>query len=339
MISFKHPEPNRVHPKTFPVFLPFQGCPGRCTYCSQNLQTGHAHQALQSGLEALASDLKHRRKKHLPPIGLGFFGGTFTGIAKEWMIRFLKLGAAYKKQGVISHIRCSTRPDAITLEMLEDLSRGGLDMVELGIQSFDRHILDRANRHYDPKTALAACRMVREAGLELGLQMLPGLPGHSRKTWEEDIRLCCRIRPEIIRLYPCLVLRGTVLGTWFRQDQYDPMDLEETLSQLTWAVKQLWDENIAVIRMGLTPEPQLLKNILAGPWHPCLGNLIRSRALVEIIADHIHQLGHAPRSLTIPLKYNGELWGYKKKNTEGLARLGITKPMVSYTEDDEFILQ
>ncbi|MGX9366012.1 elongator complex protein 3 [Desulfoplanes sp. PS50] len=339
MISFKHPEPSRVHPKTFPVFLPFQGCPGRCTYCSQNLQTGHTRQTLQTCFEALANDLKHRKKEHLPSLGLGFFGGTFTGIPEEWMIRFLKLGAAYKKQGVISHIRCSTRPDAITPNMLEYLSNQGLDMVELGIQSFDRHILDRANRHYDPKTALDACRMVREAGLELGLQMLPGLPGHSRTTWEEDIRMCCRIRPEIIRLYPCLVLQGTVLGTWFSHDKYDPMGLEETISQLAWAVQQLWAEKIAVIRLGLTPEPQLLTNMLAGPWHPCLGNLVRSRALVEIIADHIHKLGHPPLSLTIPLKYSGELWGYKKGNIEKLARLGITKPMVSYTEQSEFTLQ
>jgi histone acetyltransferase (RNA polymerase elongator complex component) len=212
-------------------------------------------------------------------------------------------------------------------------------MVELGIQSFDQHILDRANRHYDTKIALTACSMVRDAGLELGLQMLPGLPGHNRETWEEDTRLCCLIRPETIRLYPCLVLQGTVLGAWFSQGKYVPMDLKETVSQLAWTVERLWAENISVIRLGLTPEPQLLKNVLAGPWHPCLGNLIRSKVLVKIIADHMHQLGHAPLSLTVPLKYNGELWGYKKGNIEKLARLGITKTMVSYTKQSEFLLQ
>lgn len=338
MVSFKHPEPAREHGKTFPVFLPFQGCPGRCTYCSQHLQTGHPRQALATSLETLAADLEQRRKARSAPLGLGFFGGTFTAIPREWMTRFLELGAAYKKEGVISHVRCSTRPDAIDPDLLSELAGLGLDMVELGIQSFDQQILDRANRHYDRQVALAACQMVRDAGLELGLQMLPGLPGHDRNTWEEDIGLCCRIRPETIRLYPCLVLRGTLLGTWFLQGTYAPMDLEETVSQLAWAVRRLWAENISIIRLGLTPEPRLLDNILAGPWHPSLGNMIRSRVLLEIIRDHVRRLGHIPRAFTVPVKYSGELWGYKKGNTEELARLGITKPMICYTEHPAFIL-
>ncbi len=339
MISFKHPEPKRKHPKTLPVFLPFQGCPGRCTYCSQDLQTGHPRQTLHASLEELVTQLEERKDHHLPPIGLGFFGGTFTAIPEEWMARFLDLAAAYKNQGIISHIRCSTRPDAITGDMLGQLAQSGLDMVELGIQSFDQTILDRANRQYDRDTALDACTMVRKAGLELGLQMLPGLPGHSDKTWEEDIRECCRIRPDIIRLYPCLVLEGTVLAAWFRQGRYEPPDMETTVSQLARAVVQLWGEDIAVIRMGLTPEPLLLDNVLAGPWHPSLGNMVRSRALAAIIEEHVHRLGHPPRSLTVPRKYSGELWGFRKANVPRLEQMGITKETVQFNDQTEFTLQ
>ncbi|GAU08720.1 elongator complex protein 3 [Desulfoplanes formicivorans] len=339
MISFNHPEPSRKHPPTFPVFLPFQGCPGRCIYCSQNLQTGQPSQSLSARLKNLADDLEARKKRHLPPIGLGFFGGTFTAIPREWMLRFLDVGLTYKKQGVISHIRCSTRPDAITPDMLQILARAGLDMVELGIQSFDQDILDRALRHCDQKTALAACTMIQEAGLELGLQMLPGLPGHNWQTWQEDIRTCCTIRPQIIRLYPCLVLEGTVLASWFRQGTYIPLDMEETLFQLAWAIRQLWSHGIAVIRIGLTPEPLLLDNVLAGPWHPSLGNMVRSRALAEIIEEQVHRLGHPPRSLKVPTRYSGELWGYRKGNETRLARAGITRTMVQYTPNPFFTLQ
>lgn len=339
MISFKHPEPLRKHTPTFPVFLPFQGCPGRCIYCSQNLQTGQPVQSLSTRLKNLAHDLEARKQQGLPPIGLGFFGGTFTAIPREWMLKFLEVGQTYKHQGVISHIRCSTRPDAITPDMLHTLTRAGLDMVELGIQSFDQDILDRARRHCHRETALAACTMIQEAGLELGLQMLPGLPGHSWQTWQEDIHTCCTIRPQIIRLYPCLVLEGTVLASWFRQGTYIPLDMEETLGQLAWAVRQLWSHDIAVIRMGLTPEPLLLDNVLAGPWHPSLGNMVRSRALAEIIEEQVARLGHEPRSLEVPTRYSGELWGYRKGNEERLARAGITRTMVQYTPNPFFTLQ
>ncbi|WP_462324694.1 radical SAM protein [Desulfoplanes sp.] len=320
------------------MFLPFQGCPGRCTYCSQNLQTGKKGQRLDDSFDGLATVLAKRRADHLPPLGLGFFGGTFTAIPKEWVSRFLGLGNEYKQNGTISHIRCSTRPDAITPDMLNELAGQGLDMVELGIQSFDQHILDRANRQYDRETALAACTMVRKAGLELGLQMLPGLPGHTDQTWDGDIRECCRIRPEIVRLYPCLVLEGTVLAAWFRQGRYVPPDIEKTTAQLSRAVRQLWAGDIAVIRIGLTPEPLLVDNVLAGPWHPSLGNMVRSRALAAIIGEYAGRLGHPPVSLTVPSKYSGELWGFRRANVDRLQQLGITKETVRYTDGMQFTL-
>ncbi len=343
MITFKHPEPLTRHIKTLPVFLPFQGCPGRCTYCSQNLQTGEDKHDLQACFDELAKHMEERKKHPCPSLGLGFFGGTFTSLSQEWMLRFLKLGAACKEQGIISHIRCSTRPDAITPHILEMLAQAGLDMVELGIQSFQPAILERANRHYNPAIARTACTMIQEAGLELGLQMLPGLPGHTRKTWEDDIQICCGIRPESIRLYPCLVLEGTLLATWFHQGSYKPLSLEDATNQMTFAVRQLWARNIPVIRMGLTPEPRLVQNILAGPWHPCLGNVVRSRILANIIeeyvGEYVHQCGRKVKRLIVPRMYSGELWGYRKANVGKLQRLGITKENVCYADNNEFTLQ
>ncbi len=339
ILSFQHPEPQRQQTKIFPVFLPFQGCPGRCTYCSQHLQTGHGRQSLSARLNDLAAALEARKREKRPPIGLGFFGGTFTAIPREWMRRFLELGAAYKQQGVISHIRCSTRPDALTRDMLADLARAGLDMIELGIQSFDQNILDQARRHYDRTTALTACVQVQQTGLELGLQMLPGLPGHTRSTWEEDIRECCRIQPDLIRLYPCLVVEGTVLAAWFRQGRYQPLEQEEALTQLTWAVKRLWARDIPVIRMGLTPEPQLLDKVVAGPWHPSLGNMVRSRLLATLLEEQVRRLGRRPHMLTVPQAYSGELWGYRKANLPRLEAVGITRQTVRYTQETTFRLQ
>ncbi|MDD2219399.1 MAG: radical SAM protein [Desulfoplanes sp.] len=338
MITFSHPEPKHRHLRTWPEFLPFQGCPSRCIYCSQHLQTGQGTTSLQASFDHLARSLEQRAKEKRPAIGLGFFGGTFTGIPQVWMSRFLALAKIFKDQGVLSHIRCSTRPDAVTPDMLASLAAQGLDMVELGIQSFDPDILDLANRKYDQKTALNACTMITYAGLELGLQMLPGLPGHTEGTWERDMELCCQKHPAVIQLYPCLVLRGTVLAAWLKSGRYTPQNLEDTVTMLARSLPVLWAHNIAVIRIGLTPEPQLLDNVLAGPWHPSLGNIVRSRALLKILTHQIGLLGHAPASLTIPTRYTGELWGYKGENIPFLAKLGITKNTTIISPEDTFIL-
>ena len=338
MISFSHPEPKQRHMSTWPEFLPFQGCPTRCVYCSQHLQTGQGTISLQLSFDHLARSLQSRAEEKRPPIGLGFFGGTFTGIPQVWMNRFLMLAKKFKDQGVLSHIRCSTRPDAVHPEMLASLASQGLDMVELGIQSFDPNILTLANRKYDQQTAVNACEMITDAGLELGLQMLPGLPGHTKETWQRDIELCCEKHPEVVRLYPCLVLKGTVLASWLKSGHYQPQNLENTITMLARSLPILWKNNITVIRIGLTPEPQLLDNVLAGPWHPSLGNIVRSRALLQIITDQVALLGRAPQSLAVPTRYTGELWGYKAENTPALDILGITKAITTLSPDDKFIL-
>jgi histone acetyltransferase (RNA polymerase elongator complex component) len=180
--------------------------------------------------------------------------------------------------------------------------------------------------------------MITEAGLELGLQMLPGLPGHTEETWHRDIELCCEKHPEVVRLYPCLVLKGTVLASWLKSGRYQPQNLEDTITMLARSLPVLWGNNITVIRIGLTPEPQLLDNVLAGPWHPSLGNIVRSRALLQIITDQLALLGRAPQSLVVPTRYTGELWGYKAENIPALARLGITKNITTITSEDRFIL-
>ncbi len=339
MIHFPHPEPQRRHLPTWPEFLPFQGCPSRCVYCSQHLQTGQGETSLQASFDHLDRSLQQRKEEKRPPLGLGFFGGTFTGIPREWMERFLLLAQKYKEEGVLSHIRCSTRPDTVTPSMLHRLAALGLDMVEFGMQSFDPKILTLSNRAYSQETALSACDMVTDAGLELGLQMLPGLPGHTRDTWERDMELCCAKHPRVMRLYPCLVLKGTVLAHMLKSGTYRPLELDETISLLARTLPLLWSHDIAVIRIGLTPEPQLLENVLAGPWHPSLGNIVRSTALLHIIEEQIKNLDHPPTALFVPTRYNGELWGYKSENSPHLERLGITKKMVTMQEGDLFGLQ
>ena len=338
MIQFTHPEPKHRHMRTWPEFLPFQGCPSRCVYCSQHLQTGQGATSLQASFDHLALNLRQREEEQRPPLGLGFFGGTFTGIPLEWMERFLLLAQTYKIKGVLSHIRCSTRPDTVDPSLLSRLAMLGVDMVELGIQSFDPDILTLSNRAYTQETALAACDMITDAGLELGLQMLPGLPGHTADTWTRDMELCCKKKPQVMRLYPCLVLKGTVLASQLKSGRYHPLELADTITLLARTLPMLWEHDIAVIRIGLTPEPQLLDNVLAGPWHPSLGNIVRSRALMHIIEKQVKKLGHPPTSLVIPTRYNGELWGYKSENSEPLEKMGITRKMVTQKDLEFFML-
>lgn len=338
-VQFSHPEPQGRSSSVWPVFLPFGGCSGKCIYCAQDLQTGTA----ERDLAEIHSDLRQRLEITLPskktPPEMGFYGGTFTCLPRMWQQRFLSLADEYKQRGLLTRIRCSTRPDAVTPDLLGELKRMGLDMVELGIQSLDDEVLRASRREYSPDTARRGCGTVRDQGLELGIQLMPGLPGQTPSGWLEEAFEISRLRPHSVRIYPCLVLEGTPLAELWKSGAYRPWDTERAIRAISRATLRLWRSDIPVIRIGLPPERDLLPHILAGPWHSALGSLVRSRVLFYLLLGHSHGRDQSPiRGLDCPQKYQGELWGHRGANRRRLRNLGLSSQCVRYTDRSEFTL-
>ncbi|HMB30573.1 MAG TPA: radical SAM protein [Desulfohalobiaceae bacterium] len=338
-VIFFPPEPPYKKTRIWPVFLPFAGCPQRCIYCAQNLQTSSKPAPLSIHYQRLKESLDKAIKDKQPPLELAFFGGTFTALPNEWLNAFLKLGNYYRQKGLITSIRCSTRPDFIDPPLLEQLRKSGLDMIELGIQSFSNNVLKASKRGYTQFQAHQACRTVLESELDLGIQLLPGLPQHSPKKWIDDIQTTCSLHPQIVRIYPCLLLKGTPLAkTWF-EGSYHPWSLHLTIKGLSRGILKLWRQKIPVIRIGLHPEQEMLTNLLAGPWHPSLGLMVRSRILFYILLTHSLIMGNAKKRLMLPEKYQGEIWGYKKNYLQRYKNIGIDPQNVQFWDRSYFMLQ
>ena len=86
-----------------PVFLPFRGCPVRCVFCAQDVQTGiggcqnpdsteSSRTASVEGLLLVAREnLRLRHESGQPAAELAFYGGTFTALPEEDMAACLNL--------------------------------------------------------------------------------------------------------------------------------------------------------------------------------------------------------------------------------------------------------
>ncbi|NDV26270.1 elongator complex protein 3 [Desulfovibrio sp. JC010] len=334
---FKHPEP--AHPKTriWPVFMPFMGCPSKCIYCSQDRQTGAGTKTLNEIYQDIAQEIpEFFLKKDRPPLELAFFGGTFTALPFEWQQRFIKLAAEFKKQGFLTKVRCSTRPDCIDADQLKELRSSGLDMIELGIQSFSAEVLRRSARNYSPQTAAKACGTVRDCGLSLGIQLLPGLPGTKRGDFQHDISRTIELSPDAVRIYPCLTVKGTGLEKLYRAGKYTPWSLSRTEEELSPALLRLWMHKIHVIRIGVAHEDGFEESIVAGPLHPALGQIIRSKALYLYLRSRIAMHGSTPEHLVVPQKYSGELWGHKASLKPLYAKLNISPAKIIFAAVDIF---
>lgn len=338
-LAFPHPEPSGPKTRIWPVFLPFHGCKGRCIYCSQTLQSGTLSRQLSKHLADLQADLQAAGDEGRDSLELGFFGGSFTGLPRAWVDRFLELAQSYRDKGLITRVRCSTRPDMLDSADLRAFRQAGLDMVEVGVQSFSDTVLQSAGRGYTRYQALQGIERVRKSGLKLGVQLLPGLPGHSRKEWLQDIRITSAVAPETVRLYPCLVLEGTPLARLWRSGGYRPWSLGETVSALSRGVSRFWRKGIRVIRIGLPAQAGLAEHVLAGPWHASLGNIIRSRVLRARVQAACLLLGPGPKRLVCPEAARGEIWGYRGGNRKGLQALGLSRERVRFEEGGPFRLE
>jgi len=146
------------------------------------------------------------------------------------------------------------------------------------VQSMNNNVLTLSKRGHTAEDTVRAVQILKEFGFKVGAQLMPGLPGDTKETFQSTIRQVIDLRPHMSRLYPALVIRGTTLARWYRDKRYQPMALEEAVQICMESCILLEAENIPVIRIGLMSSPSLLEDgqIVAGPWHPAFGFLVRS---------------------------------------------------------------
>ncbi|MDD6088926.1 MAG: radical SAM protein [Desulfovibrionaceae bacterium] len=340
-------EYQKIRPSVMPVFLPFAGCPQRCVFCSQTRQTGitldsdcvlwlgdpddppskpfSIPQSVLLSFNALLQELKGGRHHSDSLPELAFYGGTFSLLSEPLFHACLYLAHSLLKRNLVSRVRCSTRPDALNPNRMQQMKDAGISLIELGIQSFSSMALKMSRRGYTSKEAKQGCENVLKAGFQLGIQLLPGMPGCDPETFLHDVQEMIAFYPACARFYPCLVIEGTALAALFRSGHYAPWDLDQTVQVLGEALRQTWDASIPVIRLSLAPEPDLEKAVIAGPRHDALGSMIMTEALWRNIQTAVMDLGQGPFALDLPESCRGFLFGYKGSRRSCLEQYAIRK--------------
>jgi len=238
-------------------------CPhGRCAYCpggvtnnSPQSYTGREPAALRAAMyefdpyrqtKARLEQLRaigHRTDK----VELIVMGGTFTAREPEYQEWFTKrcfdamngfdsrnLDAA---QAANEHAgaRCvgltvETRPDNFTEAHVEMSMKLGATKVELGVQILDDDILHLVDRGHGINDVVDATKRAKDAGLKVCYHMMPGLPGANQERDLESFRKLFedqRFMPDMLKIYPTLVVKGTRLYDAWAEGRYSPLTLED----------------------------------------------------------------------------------------------------------------
>ncbi|MFX1509727.1 MAG: tRNA uridine(34) 5-carboxymethylaminomethyl modification radical SAM/GNAT enzyme Elp3 [Promethearchaeota archaeon] len=238
-------------------------CPGKCIYCPTNIPTApkayvgdepatlRARQSqydpylqVTSRLEQLQA-MGHSTDK----IELIVMGGTFLSASDSYQQEFMKRcfdamnGYEAKNIDEALHLaeKAPIRPVGITIETRPDYCKQihvdkmlnlGTTRVELGVQTIYDDIYQTVCRGHTVKDVINATQLAKDAGLKVCYHIMPGLPGSSKQRDQQvfkDIFSREEFQPDLLKIYPCLVLRGSDLFEIWRKGEYSPYSTEEII--------------------------------------------------------------------------------------------------------------
>lgn len=263
-------------PYPCPQQEPCAYCPGGPPYGIPQSYTGFEPAAMRGLQNAFDPYLQVKsRIEQLLAIGhkvdkveLIIMGGTFPATPEayqEWFVkRCLDALSGFdsasieeaKRKAEISRIRnvgitVETRPDWAKEDHVDKMLSMGVTRVELGVQNPSDEIYRLVGRRHTVKDVVEATCILKDAGLKIVYHMMLGLPGSSV---EKDLEAFKEIfanptyKPDMIKIYPCLILKGTKAYEWYMRGEYRPYTNEEAASLIV-EVKKMVPSWIRIMRV------------------------------------------------------------------------------------------
>jgi len=209
-------------------------------------------------------------------------------------------------------ITFETRPDLAHREQIDKMLRLGVTRVELGVQTTHEDIYKLVNRGHTLEDVVTATKLLKDSGLKVVYHMMPGLPGSSFERDIESFRTIFtdpRFRPDMLKIYPTLVVKGTKLYEMWKEGEYKPYDTDECIKLLV-EVSQMIPRWIRVQRMQRDIPAKLIE---AGPKRSDLHNLVQ-KELIKMakrcpcircreVARVAETLGLEPDPMDVHIKY------------------------------------
>ena len=303
-----------------PIFVPHMGCPHDCVFCNQKKITGHTDvcdaKSVTLTIEKYLQTINNSTKREDSYIEVAFFGGSFTGIDINVQKEYLSAVQPFLKSNQIDSIRCSTRPDYINDEILNMLKSFGMGIIELGVQSADDNVLKLSNRGHTFEDVEKAVNLIKNHGIQVGLQMMTGLPGDTKQTSVETAKKIADLKPRCVRIYPTLVMEDTKLFEMYKSGSYKVWTVKEAVDVVSRIIPVFEQNGIDIIRIGLQTTDNVNEKTVKGPYHPAFAELCYSRLERNNIECYVknNNLKNTVLNIKAPKKLFSKIVGHKKEN-------------------------
>jgi len=205
-------------------------------------------------------------------------GESFAQEPGEAAFRYLEDVIAENEVGDVRNVATTfeTKPDWCDPEQIDRMLDLGGTKVEVGVQTTYERINREMHRGHGIAESIEANRRLRDSAFKVGFHMMPGQPGMSKEMCLEDFRRLFekeQWKPDYLKIYPTLVVRGTATYDRWYNGEYDPLDNEEA-AQLVAEIKQMIPRYTRLQRVQRDIPADFID---AGVWKSNLRQLARKR--------------------------------------------------------------
>jgi len=284
-------------------------CPhGRCTYCpggiefnTPNSYTGKEPVTISSIKNGYDPNIQITSKLNqlqifghdATKIELVIVGGTFLFMPKDYQENFIKscydalngfpslnmkiaMENNQKTKNRNVGFTIETKPDYCKKEHIDLMLSYGVTRVEIGEQSLHERVYKIVNRGHNYNDVIDSFQISKDSGYKIVAHMMPGLPTMTPNEDINDFKKLfndSNLKPDMLKIYPSLVLKNTPLYNDYLEKKYEPYTDEEMLHVLTEAKKMVpkW-VRIMRVQREITPG-----EIQAGPKAGNLRQIVHKR--------------------------------------------------------------
>jgi elongator complex protein 3 len=271
-------------------------CPhGRCIYCPGGIEYNtpmsyvgtepstkiaqsyeyDAYKQVKSKLSQL-----HQRGHNITKIELVIVGGTFPFMPELYQREFAKRCfdalnddiSSNLEESIIKNeyakIRCvgftvETKPDYCKEKHVDLMLELGITRIEIGVQTLQENIYKLINRGHNLKDVKSSFQISRDCGYKIVAHMMPGLPGSTIESDIDGFRMLFEdqaFKPDMLKIYPTLVLENTGIYKMYRDGKYNSYT-EEDLVNILVEIKKIIPPWVRIMRIQREIEPS---DIVAG---------------------------------------------------------------------------
>jgi radical SAM superfamily enzyme YgiQ (UPF0313 family) len=167
-----------------------RGCPNQCTFCSSRTERALGSKYRMRSPDNIVDELEYMMDRYGTKV-FSFMDLAFPLVEKHAMAVFDEIINRNLHRKIAWVTEC--RVKSLNKSMLKKMRQAGCRRICFGIESCNNNTLKRLRKNFRFEDVKKACKMARDAGLDVDGMFMLGLPGESPEEAENTIYQGCKL--------------------------------------------------------------------------------------------------------------------------------------------------